>query len=61
MEISNHFMNTTGLIGDTIYLTYVMDFTCETTNFGNLNADHCPRQAYDVINEAKIGRYAVYD
>lgn len=60
-EIANHFMNATGVIGDTIYLTYVLDFNCETSNFGNLNADHCPKDAYAVINEAKISRYSVYD
>jgi hypothetical protein len=54
-------MNATGVIGDAIYLTYVIDFNCETTNFGNLNADHCPKEAYAVINEAKISRYATYD
>lgn len=41
-EIANHFMNSTGVIGDSIYLTYMIDFNCETTNFGNLHADHCP-------------------
>lgn len=60
-EIANHFMNATGVIGDAIYLIYVIDFNCETTNFGNLNADHCPKEAYTVINEAKISRYATYD
>ena len=49
-EIANHFMNSTGVIGDTIYLTYVLDFNCETANFGNLNAEHCPKDAYQVIN-----------
>ncbi len=48
-------------MGDAVYFTYVMDFNCETSNFGNLNAAHCPEDAYNVINEAKIGRYAIYD
>jgi hypothetical protein len=61
MEIGNHFMNSTGVVGDTIYLTYVIDFTSETNNFGNLRAEHCPKDAYSIINEAKIGRYALYD
>ena len=43
-------MNSTGVIGDTIYLTYVMDINCETANFGNLSAIHCPPSAYKVIN-----------
>ena len=60
-EIANHFMNSTGVVGDTIYLTYVLDFNCETNNFGNLNADHCPDSALQVIKEAKITRYSAYD
>lgn len=29
-------MDSTGLVGDTIYLTYVIDYECESSNFGNL-------------------------
>lgn len=53
-------MNSTGLVGDTIYLAYVIDFNCETSNFGNLKAEHCPHEAYEIINEAKINRYSDY-
>lgn len=31
-------MNSTGLVSDTIYLAYVIDYNCESSNFGNLNA-----------------------
>jgi hypothetical protein len=31
-------MDSTGLVGDTIYLTYVIDYNSESSNFGNLNA-----------------------
>jgi hypothetical protein len=31
-------MNTTGMVGDSLYFTYIIDFNCETSNFGNLNA-----------------------
>jgi hypothetical protein len=54
-------MDSTGLVGDTIYLTYVIDFNCETSNFGNLRAEHCPNDAYTIINDAKITRYATYE
>ena len=50
-------MNTTGLVGDAVYFTYVIDFTCETANFGNLHATHCPTDAYEVIHEAKNSRH----
>lgn len=54
-------MNSTGLVGDTIYLCYVIDYANESTNFGNLHAQHCPEEAYEVIREAKIGKYAQFD
>ena len=54
-------MDSTGLVGDTIYLAYVIDYNCESANFGNLNAKHCPVDAYEVIKEARIGKYAAYD
>lgn len=61
LEIATHFLDSTGLVGDTIYLAYVIDYNCESSNFGNLNAEHCPADAYEIIREARIGKYAVYD
>lgn len=61
LEIATHFMDSTGLVGDTIYLSYVIDYNCESSNFGNLNAEHCPPDAYEVIREARIGKFALYD
>ena len=54
-------MNATGLVGDTIYFAYIIDYINESSYFGNLNAEHCPKYAYEIIREAKIGKYAAYD
>ena len=60
-EVSTHFRNSPGLDGDTIYLTCTIDYNCESSNFGQLNAEHCPRKAYEVIREARVGKYAIYE
>ena len=52
-EVATHFLDPTGLVGDTIYLTYTIDYHVESTNFGQMKAEHCPQNAADIIWQAR--------
>ena len=42
LEISNHFMNLTGLVGDTIVFMYTVDLEIEKKNYGEMEPHSCP-------------------
>lgn len=61
LEISNHFMNTTGLIGDTLVFMYTVDVEIEKKNYGEMEPYSCPDEIKDIIREVKAGNYYVDD
>ena len=61
LEISNHFMNSTGLVGDTIVFMYSADLEVQKKNYGELEPYSCPESVQDIINEVKAGNTYVYD
>lgn len=61
LEISNHFMDTTGLVGDTVVFAYSVDLEIQKKNFGELEPYSCPESVRDIINEVKAGNTYIYD
>jgi hypothetical protein len=53
LEISNHFMNSTGLIGDIIVFAYFADLEIERNFYGDLKPYSCPESVYEIINGVK--------
>ena len=60
LEISNHFMNLTGLVGDTLVFMYTADLEIEKKNYGEMEPHSCPESILEVINEIRVAE-AVYD
>lgn len=56
LQISNHFMNTTGLIGDTLVFMYSMDIEIQKKEAGEPEPYNCPNKIRDIIYEAKAGK-----
>lgn len=61
LEISNHFMDSTGLVGDTIVFAYSADLEVQKKNYGELEPYSCPDSIKDIIHEVKAGNTYVYD
>ena len=61
LEISNHFMNSTGLVGDTIVFAYSADLEVQKKNYGELEPYSCPDSIREIIHEVKAGNTYVYD
>ena len=61
LEISNHFMNSTGLVGDTVVFAYSADLEVQKKNYGELEPYSCPDSVRDIIHEVKAGNTYVYD
>ena len=60
LEISNHFMNLTGLVGDTIVFMYTVDLEIEKKNYGEMEPHSCPEKPLEIINRVRVAE-AVYD
>jgi hypothetical protein len=50
LEISNHFMNSTGLMGDTVVFAYSADLEIQKSHFKDLEPFCCPEEIKDIIN-----------
>ncbi len=61
LQISNHFLNLTGLVGDTIIFLYFTDIEIEKKDFGDADPFTCPNSVRDIIYEVKTGRTYIYD
>lgn len=56
LQISSHFMNATGLIGDTLVFMYSMDVEIEKSGVGEPEPYNCPNKIRDIIYEVKAGK-----
>lgn len=61
LELSNHFMNTTGLIGDTLVFMYTVDIEIEKKNYGEMDPYSCPDSVNEIIREVKAGNTYIYE
>lgn len=50
LEISNHFMDSTGLVGDTIVFAYSADLEVQKKNYGELEPFSCPDSIKDIFH-----------
>jgi hypothetical protein len=50
LEISNHFMNSTGLMGDTVVFAYIADVEIEKHFYSDSKAYSCPESVSTIIN-----------
>lgn len=55
IEIANHFMDSTGLVGDTIVFMYVVDLEIEKKYYRQMEPYSCPQDAYDIIHRSRAG------
>lgn len=55
LEIAGHFMNTTGLVADTITFMYTADLEIEKKHFGEMNPYSCPFEVEEIIHQIKVG------
>jgi uncharacterized membrane protein len=53
LEISNHFMNLTGLMGDTVVFAYTADMEIQKNEFGKYEPASCPESIRGIMNELK--------
>lgn len=60
LQISNHFMNLTGLVGDTLVFMYTVDLEIEKKNYGEMQPHSCPEKILEIINDIRVAE-AVYD
>jgi hypothetical protein len=57
-EICNHFINATGLVGDTIVFMYTVDIEIEKKNFGGTEPHSCPDAVREIIRKSRINEEA---
>lgn len=61
LEISNHFMDSTGLVGDTIVFAYSADLEVQKKNYGELEPFSCPDSIKDIFHEVKVANTDAID
>lgn len=61
LEISTHFMNCTGMVGDTVVFLYFADIEIEKKDFGDAEPYTCPNSVRDIIYEVKAGKTYIHD
>lgn len=60
LEISNHWMNATGLVGDTLVFMYTVDLEIEKKNYGEMQPYSCPESIQPIIQKVRVAD-ALYD
>ena len=54
LEIATHFINISGLVGDTLAFMYAVDFEIEKSYYGRMEVNSCPPEIKEIIMYVKI-------
>ena len=55
LEVTQHFMNISGLVGDTITLLYTFDYELERYNYNEITPYSCPFSISEIIFMIRFG------